>query len=529
MKSIFITLFCITTLQMLSQTFRPIEWKSDNVIWSTYSIVPEIETQVISPRMWFHNNNLPLFDGGYIYNLANLFSDQGFHGYYVQKIDFKTGQEIWQNSRYFKFTDNPKPDREYASSPFVKDGSLAFYVMKEFSAFKYFFWGRGTLGKAKYDIVDGDSLSYELTNPTDTLNKILFPGIPGFGRDVFLFEHGDNTNYIVINRLCPLNCELLNLASYTLNAEGHAIDSTINAISMGRSIERVQTYKLTENKLLLVVQCPATQAGEKDIVKMMVVDYEMNIEIDIDIADHLPSRKELRSLSLFENALAGDKFNLHAQYIDSSLVIFNFDLKGNLLEEISIPPENDSEINLQSIYSLPMQTGSGSVVCISEQKTEETSFKIYKSDGVGNLILKEDLKTMDPTDSYRISYLFWTPDNNLLLHIKQIDTKQLLEYVKMDWLSNVLLDTRKMGIISTTDDVFANNQLKVYPNPSSSYIQIQGLQEEANVIIQNIDGQVIRKLITKGSEVDIRDLPNGVYIFDIQNSNVNEKHKVVKI
>ncbi|MBK6497284.1 MAG: T9SS type A sorting domain-containing protein [Saprospiraceae bacterium] len=86
-----------------------------------------------------------------------------------------------------------------------------------------------------------------------------------------------------------------------------------------------------------------------------------------------------------------------------------------------------------------------------------------------------------------------------------------------------------MGIISTTDDVFANNQLKVYPNPSSSYIQIQGLQEEANVIIQNIDGQVIRKLITKGSEVDIKDLPNGVYIFDIQNSNVNEKHKVVKI
>ena len=136
---------------------------------------------------------------------------------------------------------------------------------------------------------------------------------------------------------------------------------------------------------------------------------------------------------------------------------------------------------------------------------------------------------MDPTDSYRISYLFWAPDNNLLLHIKQIDTKQLGQDVKMDWLSNVLLDTRKMGIISTTDDVFANNQLKVYPNPSSSYIQIQGLQEEANVIIQNIDGQVIRKLITKGSEVDIRDLPNGVYIFDIQNSNVNEKHKVVKI
>jgi len=529
MKSIFITLLCFTTLQILSQTFRPIEWKSDNVIWSTYSTVPEIETQVIYPRLWFHNHNLPSFEGDYIYNLANLFSDQSFHGYYVQKIDIKTGEEIWNNSRFFKFTNNPKPDREYASGPYIKDGSLAFYLVKEYSPFRLDVWSRGTMGKAKYDIVNGDSVEYALTNPTDPLNKILFTGIQGYGRDVFLSDDGINTNYIVINRLCPLNCELLNLASYTLNADGQVIDSMINVVSMGRVIERVQTYKLLGNKLLVVVQCPATKANENDIVKIMLLDYNMNIESDIDIADKLPSRDKLSFLTLFENALTEDKFNLHAQFIDSNLVIYNFDVKGNLLEEISIPPKNPNEMNIQNIYSIPMQNKNGIIVCISEQKTEQTSFKIYQSDGVGNLILKEDLKTADPTDSYGISNMFWTPDENLLLHIRQIDISQLDQFVKMDWLSNVLIDTRKLGIISSTKEFNNYNQLKIHPNPTNSFIHIQGLQEEAKVIIQHINGQVIKTVTTTDGQVDINELPNGLYIFEIQNKLLVERHKVLKI
>lgn len=199
MKSIIIPIFCFISLQIYAQTFRPIKWTSDNVIWSTYSIVPEIETQVLYPRMRFHNHNLPLFDGGYIYNVANIFSgDQYYNGYFVQKIDMLTGTEIWQNSRFFKFVNNPNPDREYAASPYLMNGNLAFHFFKEFAPIRSFVWLRGSLGKASYDLNNGESTNYDLTDPIDTSNKILFTGKLGFARDVFLFEEDSTTNYIVI-------------------------------------------------------------------------------------------------------------------------------------------------------------------------------------------------------------------------------------------------------------------------------------------------------------------------------------------
>ena len=523
MKSIISTILCFFSLQIYAQTFRPIEWKSDNIIWSTYSTVPDLETQVLYPRIWFQNHNLPMFNGGYIYNVANIFSGEFYNGYFVQKIDIKTGTEVWQNSRFFKFVNNPDPDREYAASPYIKDGSLMFYIFKEFSPSRSFIWSRGSLGKASYDINNGEPINYDLTDPTNSSNKILFAGIQGFGRDVFLFDEGINTNYVMINRFCPINCELLNLASYKLNPDGHPIDSSINVVNMGRFIDRVQTYQILENKLLVVVQCPATTDGEKDIVRVMVVDHNMNVESDIDIADKLPSRSKLSSLNIY-GALTGDKFNLHAQYIDSNLVIFNFDIKGNLLEEISIPPIPNS-----TLRSLPMQNDKGSLVCISDQKAEQTSFKIYQSDGTGNLTLKEELKSADPTDLYGISNLFWTPDNNLLLHIFQIDIKQINDFTRMDWHSNVLLDTRKLGIISSTSESELSLIPTIYPNPTSGYITLPEFNNKVKLEIYTADGQQITwDSAIMNNQIDVSSLRNGIYYLILSDNRIVYKYKFVK-
>ncbi len=524
MRIVIISIICFISLQIYAQTFRPIDWTSENIIWSTYSIVPEIETQVLYPRMRFHNHNLPLMEDGYIYNVANIFSgDQYYNGYFVQKIDMETGTEVWQNSRFFKFVNNSNPDREYAASPYLKNGNLAFHFFKEFAPNRSFLWLRGSLGKAGYDVNNGEPTDYQLTDPTDSKNKIIFTGKPGFFRDVFLFEEDSTTNYVVINRLCPVNCEQLNLASYVLNNDGHAIDSSINVINMGRFIDRIQTYMILENKLLVVVQCPATIEGEKDIVRIMVTDYDMNVESDIDIADKLPPRKKLSNLSLDISALAGDKFNLHAQYIDSNLVIYNFDIKGNLLEEISL------SLPISTLRSLPMQSDKGSIVCISEQKPEQTSFKIFQSDGAGNLTLKEELKSADPTDSYGISSLFWTPDKNLLLHISQIDINQLNEFTRMDWLSNVLIDTRKLGIISSTSEQGETLIPTIYPNPTTDYITLPELKNNMKAVIYSMDGkQLLNSNIINNNQIDVSSLPNGVYHLKVINNNFTHKYKFVK-
>ncbi|HMR90427.1 MAG TPA: T9SS type A sorting domain-containing protein, partial [Saprospiraceae bacterium] len=61
------------------------------------------------------------------------------------------------------------------------------------------------------------------------------------------------------------------------------------------------------------------------------------------------------------------------------------------------------------------------------------------------------------------------------------------------------------------------NKLKVYPNPTNNFVQIQGLQEEAIINIQNINGQFIKTMKTTHYQIDISDLPNALYIFEIQN------------
>jgi hypothetical protein len=83
------------------------------------------------------------------------------------------------------------------------------------------------------------------------------------------------------------------------------------------------------------------------------------------------------------------------------------------------------------------------------------------------------------------------------------------------------------NIVGTSDEL--ENQLKIHPNPTSSIIYIQGLQEESQVIIQHINGHVIKTLATTDGQVDISELPNGLYIFEIQNKHIKERHKVLKI
>ena len=58
--------------------------------------------------------------------------------------------------------------------------------------------------------------------------------------------------------------------------------------------------------------------------------------------------------------------------------------------------------------------------------------------------------------------------------------------------------------------------MKVYPNPSSSVININGLNDFANleVTIINLQGQVV-KSIANSLEINVKDVESGVYFLNI--------------
>ncbi|APY12251.1 hypothetical protein BWZ22_13900 [Seonamhaeicola sp. S2-3] len=71
------------------------------------------------------------------------------------------------------------------------------------------------------------------------------------------------------------------------------------------------------------------------------------------------------------------------------------------------------------------------------------------------------------------------------------------------------------------DDVSLNtNSVKLYPNPVSDRLFIKSTEQIESVTIYNINGQLIKQAIEATNGVDISQLPNGLYMVQIQ-TNAN--------
>jgi hypothetical protein len=64
------------------------------------------------------------------------------------------------------------------------------------------------------------------------------------------------------------------------------------------------------------------------------------------------------------------------------------------------------------------------------------------------------------------------------------------------------------------------NTLKLFPNPSSDYIQISGLTKSENYTIYNILGAEVKNgYISETGEMDIKNLTNGLFFLVFENGN----------
>ena len=73
-----------------------------------------------------------------------------------------------------------------------------------------------------------------------------------------------------------------------------------------------------------------------------------------------------------------------------------------------------------------------------------------------------------------------------------------------------------LGVENIADEKLS---LKLYPNPSTNYIRVQGLSDKANYIIYNLLGKEVGKGNVKNEEgIKIQDLNNGTYFIRIENA-----------
>jgi len=95
-----------------------------------------------------------------------------------------------------------------------------------------------------------------------------------------------------------------------------------------------------------------------------------------------------------------------------------------------------------------------------------------------------------------------------------------------------LIKTDANGSTGINQSFSINNQLKIYPNPNTGefIIEYGGALKNTSIILYNKLGQKVfeSELETNRKTIDISELPNGLYILQLQNDNGYYYHKVVK-
>ncbi len=85
---------------------------------------------------------------------------------------------------------------------------------------------------------------------------------------------------------------------------------------------------------------------------------------------------------------------------------------------------------------------------------------------------------------------------------------------------------------STTglNDSYTTKVNVVYPNPSNTkiFFDLPNNQQSKSVTILDLTGKTIKSIMTNSNTIDIADLPNGIYIVNIQGSEGTIAQKIVK-
>ncbi|MCZ2101961.1 MAG: T9SS type A sorting domain-containing protein [Chitinophagales bacterium] len=212
-----------------------------------------------------------------------------------------------------------------------------------------------------------------------------------------------------------------------------------------------------------------------------------------------------------------------------------FNSNGAFIDSISYTIDEDEHQKIGSygkVFPIVDRVNKRMLVSYGRQYriTESTIFEVFANEG-GSLKTLSSIKVEGIDDHFRVRYGRMLENGDILMYLEQFeDPGGYPPKANLKWWCWILLDGSKLNIVSSTkDEANVSNQLILYPNPTTNNISIAKLDAPAAVTITNINGQVLKQLSNIEYEVNISDLPAGMYIFDITNKTISERHKVVKV
>ncbi|GAB1858056.1 hypothetical protein MHTCC0001_28930 [Flavobacteriaceae bacterium MHTCC 0001] len=98
------------------------------------------------------------------------------------------------------------------------------------------------------------------------------------------------------------------------------------------------------------------------------------------------------------------------------------------------------------------------------------------------------------------------------------------EDAEINYFDNIVVTD---ATLLSTDEIISNNEVKVYPNPTTSSISISGLRDTQTYSIYNVLGsKVVDGTVSPKEEINVSSLINGIYFVTL--SNGKEVLKFIK-
>jgi len=489
-------------------------------------------------RPW---NWKPIIDGQYMYGYSTSFGTTShIYGAIVYKMDLQTGELVWQT-----VFDNRHSDRqEYVQSIEIKNNAVEVISMRRLTShtndlvpFSYNLFGADSyVCKRVYNMENGQLQDYNCWDKDDPNTATVAPHSEGNR----ILQKTNDDQFLYLNNSTVINKKHLELSIF--NSEGQLTYIRMDTMYYPKdkyldfSKLRHETpggkMMYLENDTILVsynydFSDGVTRAIKPDLCYIQMYDKKLNPIGRLSTGKFVEMYDDAYNISL---RYASPKYLV--LYINRTNTI-NYivcDYEMNILSNTEFVHEDNSLVigyGMLEYSNKPIMITKTYGSVYPRDIPQSLSYYIYEN---GNWQTKFTQEMGENHYLDEIKYLSETPDHDLILcadHAFYNDDLNLSCYETDMWM---LIDGHKLGIKTSTKDIaINNNQLKIHPNPTNSVIHIQGLQEEAKVRIQYINSQVIKTVTTIDGQIDISDLPNGLYIFEIQNKDVKERLKVIKV
>ncbi|MCZ2101607.1 MAG: T9SS type A sorting domain-containing protein [Chitinophagales bacterium] len=485
-------------------------------------------------------------EGDYVYSYStSVGTTQSIFGAVVYKLNIKTGEPEWTT-----VFDNRHSDRqEWVQSIKIHDDTLELVTMRRYDShtvdFVPFFYndfgGYSYACTRKYDKNTGNLLDYQCWDKEDAN---VFQVAP-HSAAARLFEKRPDGSYIyVVN-----NMNDKNIIFRKLSQDGHLIYERTDTMyypkekyddftKLDHSNPRGRMYFLDNDTLLISYTYDYYDDGnirklEPDLAYIQMYNKELEPTKRIDIGKFV--EKYYGSIfGIYINNATPEHIVLGIdQQVskDGTYVVIDYD--GNIISSsIDTSPDEDNRERIgysgilrysQKPYFITMSRKN----TYPQAMPQTLRYYIFEN---GKWELKH---TMEPIENQwidQIRYLTETPEHDILFvadygtYYKEIDAAST--NTSDMWM---LIDGTKLGIKTSTKDEHIANKLTLYPNPTTNTVTIANLDAPAKVDVYNLNGALVSTYDNVTSEVHIGQLPAGMYIFDISNRNVSEKHKVIRL